>query len=359
MSTMSTDNPPGSGQVVLGCAELQATIDFLIERVGFQLDRISPADDPRLADMSGHGLHLQLRRDLGPTDGVLVIRTDESDPLPDALVAPNGTRIEFAPMEPKPVIPPLEKELVISRTDDSSAWVTGRAGMQYRDLIPGRQGGRFVASNIRITKGGPVPDNVHFHAIRFQMIYCTRGWVRLVYEDQGPEFILNAGDCVLQPALIRHQVLESSDGLEVVELACPAEHDTFLDHELALPTGKLEPDREFDGQTFVRHQADQAIWQASDHPGIEFQDLGIEAGTKGLAEARVLRSVPGNAEPLPWGHDGEFLFAYILAGHCTLVGTPDGPTRLDPGDSVTLPSGLGASLQDRSAELQVLEVRLP
>ena len=56
----------------------------------------------------------------------------------------------------------------------------GRAGMEYRDLIPDRLGGRFIASHIRITDGGPVPDSVHFHDIGFQVIVCRAGWVRVV-----------------------------------------------------------------------------------------------------------------------------------------------------------------------------------
>ena len=37
-------------------------------------------------------------------------------------------------------------------------WVIGRAGMRYRDLIPGRLGGSIIASHIRIPDAGPVPD---------------------------------------------------------------------------------------------------------------------------------------------------------------------------------------------------------
>jgi hypothetical protein len=47
--------------------------------------------------------------------------------------------------------------------------------MIYRDLIPGRLGGRFIASHIAIPQGGPVADWVHYHLIRFQMIFCRRG----------------------------------------------------------------------------------------------------------------------------------------------------------------------------------------
>ena len=38
--------------------------------------------------------------------------------------------------------------------------------------------------------------------------------------------MLRAGDCVIQPPLIRHRVLESSDHLQVIEIGVPAEHVT-------------------------------------------------------------------------------------------------------------------------------------
>ena len=84
--------------------------------------------------------------------------------------------------------------------------------MLYRDLIPGRLGGRYIASLISIPEGGPVADWVHFHRVAFQMIYVRRGWVRVVYEDQGEPFVMREGDLVLQPPEIRHRVLESSPG---------------------------------------------------------------------------------------------------------------------------------------------------
>src|SRR5207237_1333899 len=130
------------------------------------------------------------------------------------------------------------------------AWGRGRAGMQYRDLIPGRLGGRVIASQIRIPDGGPVADYVHHHRVRFQMIYCRRGWVRVVYEDQGPPFAMREGDCVLQPPGIRHRVLEASRGLEVIEVSAPSDHETFRDHELELPSANERRERVFSGQRF-------------------------------------------------------------------------------------------------------------
>ena len=136
---------------------------------------------------------------------------------------------------------------MISHDDGESG--VGRAGMRYRDLIPDRWGGSFVASHITIPEGGPVPDYVHFHKVRFQMIFVKSGWVRLVYEDQGEPFVMVAGDCVLQPPEIRHRVLESSPGLEVIEIGCPALHETIADWSLALPNGTGDAARAWEGQS--------------------------------------------------------------------------------------------------------------
>jgi quercetin dioxygenase-like cupin family protein len=185
-------------------------------------------------------------------------------------------------------LPAGDQAFVLSRMGDD--WGLGRAGMQYRDLIPGRQGGRFIASHIRIPFGGPVSDYVHFHRIRFQMIYCKAGWARLVYEDQGEPFVLSAGDCVLQPPQIRHRVLEASNGLEVIEVGCPALHETVADHAMTLPTPHVLPERNFAGQRFVRHVAAEASWLQWRREGFEMRDAGIAAATNALAGVRVVRA---------------------------------------------------------------------
>ena len=230
--------------------------------------------------------------------------------------------------------------------------------MLYRDLIPEREGGRFIASHIRIPEGGPVPDNVHFHKIRFQMIYNYKGWVRLVYEDQGEPFVMGPGDCVLQPPEIRHRVLECSDGLEVVEIGCPADHMTLLDHDLPLPTGRHLPERDFGGQRFVLHRAEGAGLAPADLAGFEARDLGIAAATGGLAEVAVLRQTADDIDAAVQ-HDGEFLFHFVLTGHLTL--TPDGQKAedLSAGDSFTLPGNLRCRIGAASGPVELLRVRLP
>ncbi len=174
-------------------------------------------------------------------------------------------------------------------------WVTGRAGMEYRDLIPGRLGGEVIASHIRLTNGGPVADYVHYHKVCFQMIYCVKGRIKVVYEDQGPPFWLETGDCVLQPPEIRHRVLECTAGAEVIEVGMPAVHETWVEHEIELPTGRTLPNRDFGGQRFVRHIAAEAKWEVSESDGIEFRDTGIFAATGGFADVRVLRTVQSSS----------------------------------------------------------------
>jgi mannose-6-phosphate isomerase-like protein (cupin superfamily) len=327
-----------SAQIVLPCQDLNETLDFFIEKLGFRIETIFPADSPLIAVISGFGITLRLLCNLNP--------------LPDEIIAPNGTRIQFAEENPPIILPQAKQEFVLSRVSDN--WGTGRAGMQYRDLIPNRLGGRFIASHIRIPGGGEVPDYVHFHKVIFQIIFCKTGWAKLVYEDQGEPFILNEGDCVLQPPEIRHRVLEASAGLEVIEIGCPAIHETFADHDLKLPTAQILPDGLFNGQKFVHHIAGQAKWQKSN--GFEFRETGIFNATNGLAEVKVLRA--NSTLILAHQHSGDFLFYFVLKGEAGLDSKIFGNHRLNVGDSCVIPSGIEYILEANKG-LEILEVYLP
>lgn len=355
-----------AAELVLPCAELDPTLAFFTARLGFRLEIISPADDPSAAVIAGHGLRIRLERTASGSTGsgsASVLRLTCDDPAAlsggeTVLCAPNGTRIELVSAALALVLPPVQPSFVLARMRAGSAWVSGRAGMQYRDLIPGRQGGRFIASHIRIPAGGPVPDYVHFHRVRFQLIYCHRGWARLVYEDQGPPFVLQPGDCVLQPPEIRHRVLESSPGLEVIEVGCPARHDTCADHELVLPTPRVRPERDFAGQRFVRHEAARAPWHPWRFAGFECRDLGIAAATAGLAGARVVRPM-GTDRTAESRHGGELLFLFVLEGALTLEHEGRAAERLAPGDAFVVPAEKRHALTQCSGDLQLLEVSLP
>lgn len=352
-------------EIVLPGGPLDRTLAFFVDELGFRVATIVPADAPREAVVVGYGLRIRLDTMATGAPGHLRLAcTRRPVSVEGRVEAPNGTRIEWTLAEPAIAMPPSRPSFVLCRAADA-AWGGGRAGMQYRDLIPGRQGGRFIASHIRIEGGGAVPDYAHYHAIRFQMIYCYRGWVRVVYEDQGDPFVLHAGDCVLQPPRIRHRVLESSPGLEVIEIGCPAEHETFGDLEITLPTGVVRPDRSFRGQfgeqRFVRHVAADAAWFGWTQAGLVARDLGIADATDRLANVVVVRVDDAGAidRADPWRPASEFEFAFVLSGSARLAGTPDGDVDLATGDAVVVPPTRGVAWRKPSADFECLSVRLP
>ncbi len=279
------------------CSDLDEAIDHYTNELGYRLDMIAPADAPREAVLSKGGETIWLELENHPVD-------ETPTPLPSK----------------------------------AGSWTKGRAGMEYRDLIPGRMGGKVIASHIRLQQGGEVPDYVHYHKISFQMIYCKRGRIRVVYEDQGEPFWLETGDCVLQPPEIRHRVLECTAGAEVVEVSMPAEHETWVEHEITLPTNEINADRKYDGQRFVRHIAADAVWTPSDVSGFEERNTGIQKATNGVRDVRVLRSLPGkvgNTQPAV-SRSAAYRFCFVLAGAVDLFANGVRQTLM-PDESIVIP----------------------
>jgi mannose-6-phosphate isomerase-like protein (cupin superfamily) len=350
-----------SAEVIVPCSDLPETLAFFVDQLGFRVDMIFPADAPSTAVISGHGVTLRLEAGESkaalPMLRLLCDLSALTEGTPNKLIAPNGMKIELVDANPPIDVPESKQEFVITRLAGADAWGAGRASMQYRDLIPSRLGGRFVASHIRIPDGGEVPDYVHYHRVRFQMIFCKAGSVRVVYEDQGPPFVMHAGDCVLQPPEIRHRVLEASPGLEVIEIGCPAVHETWADHDLPLPNSKLNPKRVWSGQRFVRHIAASAAWVPSRIAGFEARDTGISAATNGLASVRALRTLEKQAAGTI-EHAGEFLFYFVLLGELGLRGEQLGSHQLSENESCVIPAGTRFELRAEPG-LEMLEVALP
>ena len=349
-----------SAEVRLPTNELRNDIPFFTKVLKMRMDTIYPADDPTVAVFSGHGL--RIRVDAGATEapGTLRILTEDPDGFADgarALIAPNGTRIEIDALNPPFVLPETEHAFVVRKLADQAPWVIGRAGMHYRDLIPSRLGGSIIASHIRIPDGGPVPDMVHYHTVGFQLIFCYRGWVDLVYEDQGEPFRLYAGSCVIQPPEIRHRVLFASDNIEVIEIGVPAEHVTTIDHEMELPNAGVNPERLFQGQRFVHHKAEGAEWRPFRLPGFQSRDTLIEANTGGVAGVHVVRR--GEGSPDWTRHEGDILFTFVMEGAMTLEGEGKEPFRLTPGDAFVIPPGMATRYAEPSDDIELLEVALP
>lgn len=347
-------------EVRLPTQKLRDDIPFYTKVLGMRMDMIYPADNPSVAVFSGHGLRLRIEKNAPEPPGTIRILTEDPDGFAEgqrALTAPNGTRIEIGPLHEPLVVPETVHSFIVRRLADQAPWIIGRAGMHYRDLIPDRLGGSIIASHIRIPDGGPVPDMVHYHTVGFQLIFCYRGWVDLVYEDQGEPFRLYAGNCVIQPPQIRHRVLYASDNIEVIEIGVPAEHVTTIDYDMELPNGPANPDRVFDGQRFVHHKASEAVWTPFRIPGFQNRDTSIAQNTGNVAGVQVVHRDRGDTD---WTrHDADILFTFVMEGRMVLEGEGREPYALEAGDAFVVPPGMAVRYTDASGDIELLEVSLP
>ncbi|MBO3698101.1 cupin domain-containing protein [Roseivirga sp. E12] len=348
-------------QIILPGTDLNAEMSYF-ERIGFRLDNIFPDDDPEVAVMSGYGIQLRIDRSAKVSPPSIHILSDNPKDIlgiENQLLSPGGTVITVGIKTYQVPAPLTKHKFEVRKLRDEAPWVIGRAGMQYRDLVPDRLGGGIMASHIRIPNGGPVPDMVHYHTIGFQLIYCYRGWVKLVYEDQGPPFILSAGDCVTQPPEIRHRVLEASDNLEVIEIGVPAEHMTTIDHEMELPTSDIRPEREFGNQTFCHHQVKEASWSSDSIKNLQYRDTGIHRATMGVASVKVYGTHSKHGFSQTLSHQQDILFSFVTEGSFSLQVEGHPVHNLEKGDAFVIPPNLNYQFTDYSADLELLEVALP
>ncbi|MBM7071530.1 cupin domain-containing protein [Shewanella sp. 202IG2-18] len=341
--------------ILLPSKDLNGNIAFFIQHLNFKLESIYPADNPRVAVLSGFGIKLEIDTQCdAPSSAIVIDVTEEvmSRLDSDSLVAPNGTQITFRkPSKIEAKNTPIA--FCVNQAKDNDNWITGRAGMLYRDLITERLRGRIIASHIRIPKGGPVPDSVHYHKVEFQLIYCLKGWVKVVYEDQGEPFIFSAGDCVIQPPEIRHRVLESGDELEVLELSLPASHLTCFDHNMTLPNNSFNPSRCFSGTQFVHHIESQTQWLAQADSTMLLQHTGIGKATSGLVEIQTLKSAA--SECAMTFKPSATAFVFIRSGDIVLTNNQDmKPYQLSSNDAFVLPAGTDVLIEASESRFELI-----
>lgn len=320
----------------------------ILTSLGFAVETIFPADEPRRASLVGHGCRVHLETGPAQSAHLRIVGRDSR-----RVTTPGGWLVEFVEATRPLVVPPLRSSLVASPSDGT--WHAGRAGMLYRDLVPGRQGDCVVASHIRIPEGGPVPDYVHYHDVMFQLIFCHRGWVKVVYEDQGEPFVLGPGDCVIQPPRIRHRVLECSDEMHVVEVGYPAEHITSADPSTELPNGCGDSARRWDGQTFVHFRIDDAQWTGG--PGYRSADTGVGRATADLARVEVVDVDAASTWAAPIVPERSFEMLVVLEGAGQLVVGPDATLDLSASASAVIPVGSDAIFTATQAT-RLLRVRI-
>jgi mannose-6-phosphate isomerase-like protein (cupin superfamily) len=152
-------------------------------------------------------------------------------------------------------------------------------------------------------------------------------------------------------------VLESSPGLEVIEIGTPALHDTIADWAVELPNGTGDRSREWSGQRFVRHLAADARYAPWRVRGWEYRDTGIGDATGGLAGVRVARVTTGSDASV--AHDTEFAMLVVLSGAVTFEPRDGAGERLRENSSVAVPAGVAYRLLDATEDCELLDVTLP
>ncbi len=116
----------------------------------------------------------------------------------------------------------LPEGFVVSHASDTSYDEGLRAFFSYRDLgVTQATKGAIGAHVIRANGAAEGHATYHAHALTFQFVYVTRGWVRFSYAGVG-EVLLEAGSSVVQPPGIVHVELAHSADLEMLEITLPA-----------------------------------------------------------------------------------------------------------------------------------------
>ena len=121
-----------------------------------------------------------------------------------------------------------QPKFCLTRADEGEfAPMTGlRDWLKMRDLgLSEATGGQYDAWITRAVELGGSTGR-HYHNYDFQIMFVTRGWVKMHYEGEG-EFVLRAGDFVYHPKGHVHDFMEYSEDIELFELASPAHHHSI------------------------------------------------------------------------------------------------------------------------------------
>src|SRR5258708_30392389 len=70
-----------AAEIVLPCDDLAATLGFFIDRLGYRVEMIVPADAPAVAVIVGHGIRLRLERG-GGAAGTIRLACEAPDHIP-------------------------------------------------------------------------------------------------------------------------------------------------------------------------------------------------------------------------------------------------------------------------------------
>ena len=104
-----------TAEIILPMGEVQETLDFFKETLGFQLISIFPADAPHTAVMEGYGVRIRFDSHYNGAAGSLKLACESVKETKEAMAiktAPNGTRLIYEEAESPLMIPPMKASLV-------------------------------------------------------------------------------------------------------------------------------------------------------------------------------------------------------------------------------------------------------
>ena len=136
-----------------------------------------------------------------------------------------------------PATGPEAYGFTVSLAKDAAYETDGlREEFTYRDLgVAEATEGRVHAHIIRAKHLNGGHNGLHRHVVDWQFAMVLKGWVSFFYEDRG-EIKYVAGDSVLVPGNIVHELRDYSNDLELLEMTSPALYDTVKADGTAMAT---------------------------------------------------------------------------------------------------------------------------
>ncbi len=101
-----------------------------------------------------------------------------------------------------------------------------REFFEYRDLgVAEASGGAMRAQVMMSSQGMSRPTGWHYHECDGQFVYVLKGWVDLEFEDRRT-IRIEQGDSLFIPGFLRHNEIQTSDALEILEVSVPGQMGT-------------------------------------------------------------------------------------------------------------------------------------
>jgi quercetin dioxygenase-like cupin family protein len=232
-------------------------------------------------------------------------------------------------------------------------WQDAGNGIEQRDLGLGRASdGAMQGRLLRTTRGeaelaAPLRDGgTHFH-----LFYVIEGRLTLENPD-GSRTVLEAGDCVHQPALARKHRVMLSAGIQVMELAVPVKPAVDgKPFELVADAAQPVINRDV-AASYVQGDGPRAYFK--------YRDLGVAAATDRKIHIHVLKatapSVPGGTGE--HRHSMCQLF-YVFSGWADLEAEGQETVRMHGGDAMCISAGTKHNVPAFSPDYAIIEVCIP